>query len=313
MEEVVKRQEFKTRKNKRWDPNAMSPVSYYSMVTLLGLSSLICVLPLLLVVSVSFSDEVHVLREGYQFIPQAFTLDAYKFLVDDLGKISTGYGVSILVTVLGTFLSLLVTSLFAYPVSRPDFPYRNPFSFIVFFTMLFGGGLVPWYLLYSQAGLKDTLLALIIPHLVVPFNVIIMRIFFTNTIPHALIESAKIDGAGEFRIYAQIILPLSLPVLATIGLFQMLSYWNDWFTSLIFINNEKLVNLQYLMYKVISDLNYINSGFADVNAVNAVSKTLPSETVRMAMAVIGIGPIILVYPFLQKYLIKGLTVGSVKG
>jgi ABC-type sugar transport system, permease component len=313
MEEVVRSKTVLKQKTKRWDANAMSPVSYGVLITVLVLASLACILPLLLVVSVSFSDEGHILRDGYKLFPEAFTLDAYRFLVDDWGKISTGYSISIIITVAGTFLSLLITSLFAYPVSRPDFPYRNQFSFIVFFTMLFGGGLVPWYLLYSQAGLKDTLLALIIPHLVVPFNVIIMRIFFSNTIPHALIESAKIDGAGEFRIYARIILPLSLPVLATIGLFQMLVYWNDWFTSLIFINNEKLVNLQYLMYKVISDLNYINSGFADTQAINAVSKTLPSETVRMAMAVIGIGPIILVYPFLQKYLIKGLTVGSVKG
>ncbi|WP_246320302.1 carbohydrate ABC transporter permease [Paenibacillus qinlingensis] len=313
MEEVVKSREIIKRKSKTYHANAMSPVSYYVLVTVLGLTSLLCVVPLLLVISVSFSAESNILREGYRFIPEVFSVDAYRFLIDDLDKITTGYGISILVTVVGTFLSLLVTSLFAYPVSRPDFPYRNQFSFIVFFTMLFGGGLVPWYLLYSQAGLKNTLLALIIPHLVVPFNVIIMRIFFTNTIPHALIESAKIDGAGELRIYGKIILPLSLPVLATIGLFQMLSYWNDWYTSLIFINNPKLVSLQYLLYKVISDLNYINSGAASIQAVNAIQKTLPSETAKMAMAVIGIGPIIMVYPFLQKYLVKGLTVGSVKG
>ncbi|BFT74641.1 carbohydrate ABC transporter permease [Paenibacillus sp. P36] len=313
MEEVIKSSAVIKRKTKSYHANAMSTVSYSILLTVLGLASLLCVLPLILVISVSLSDETHILRDGYQFIPEVFSVDAYRFLVDDLDKITTGYGISILVTVVGTFLSLLVTSLFAYPVSRPDFPYRNQFSFIVFFTMLFGGGLVPWYLLYTQAGLKNTLFALIIPHLVVPFNVIIMRIFFTNTIPHALIESAKIDGAGELRIYGKIILPLSLPVLATVGLFQMLSYWNDWYTSLIFINNPQLVSLQYLLYKVISDLNYINSGAASIQAVNAIQKTLPSETAKMAMAVIGIGPIILVYPFLQKYLVKGLTVGSVKG
>ncbi|MDU0202171.1 carbohydrate ABC transporter permease [Paenibacillus sp. MAH-36] len=313
MEEIIKSSAVIKRRTKSYHANAMSTVSYSILLTVLGLASLLCVLPLILVISVSFSDESHILRDGYQFIPEVFSVDAYRFLVDDLDKITTGYGISILVTVVGTFLSLLVTSLFAYPVSRPDFPYRNQLSFIVFFTMLFGGGLVPWYLLYTQAGLKNTLFALIIPHLVVPFNVIIMRIFFTNTIPHALIESAKIDGAGELRIYGKIILPLSLPVLATVGLFQMLSYWNDWYTSLIFINNPQLVSLQYLLYKVISDLNYINSGAASIQAVNAIQKTLPSETAKMAMAVIGIGPIILVYPFLQKYLVKGLTVGSVKG
>lgn len=293
--------------------NSFPPAVYYTMLILLGLLALLCIIPIILVVAVSLTDERAIIDHGFQFIPKVFSTYAYEFLWEDSDKLIRGYGVSILTTLAGTGLSLAVTSLFAYPVSRSDFPYRNAFSFFVFFTMLFNGGLVPWYLVYMQFHLKDTLLALIIPHLIIPFNVIIMRIFFANTIPPALIESAKIDGAGEFTIYGRIILPLSLPVLATVGLFQMLVYWNDWYTSLVFISNHKLVNLQYLLYKVISDLNYLNSGIANQQAQQGVIKELPQQSVRMAMAVVGIGPIILVYPFLQKYFVKGLTVGSVKG
>jgi putative aldouronate transport system permease protein len=272
-----------------------------------------CFFPFLLVISVSFTGEKEILEFGYNLIPQQFTLASYEYLFQDSAKIFRGYGISALVTVLGTSLSLLFSSMFAYPLSRRDLPFRNFMAFFVFFTMLFHGGLVPWYLLYSGAGLKNTLWALIIPLLISPFNLIIMRIFFTNTIPAALIESAKIDGASEFRIYMKIIMPLSLPVLATIGLFQTLRYWNDWYTSMIFISNNSLVSLQYLMYKVITQVQYLNSGLVDSSIAGMELEQIPTETVRMAMAIVGIGPIILVYPFLQKYFVKGLTIGAVKG
>jgi putative aldouronate transport system permease protein len=283
------------------------------LVAMFTLLSIACLYPLLLVISVSFTDEQTILTSGYNIFPKVFSINSYRYLFQDADKIFLGYGVSILVTVVGTIGSLLLTALLAFPLSRKDMPYRNFLSFAVFFTMLFSGGLVPWYLTYAAAGLKNTLWALIIPHLVVPFNVIIMRTFFANTIPISLIESAKIDGAGESRIFSQIVLPLSLPVMATIGLFQTLGYWNDWFTSSVFISNNNLVSLQYLMYKVIYNIQYLNSGQVDASVAGTAAAAIPTETVRMAMAIVGVGPIVLVYPFLQKYFVKGLTVGAVKG
>jgi putative aldouronate transport system permease protein len=293
--------------------NRISRLTNALLVVMFVLLSIVCLYPLLLVISVSFTDERTILTNGYNIFPKVFSMDSYRYLFQDYEKIFLGYGVSILVTVVGTLGSLLLTSLIAFPISRKDMPYRNFIAFAVFFTLLFSGGLVPWYLTYSTAGLKNTLWALIIPHLVAPFNVLIMRTFFANTIPISLIESAKIDGAGEFRIFCQIILPLSLPVMATIGLFQTLEYWNDWFTSSIFISNNNLISLQYLMYKVIYNIQYLNSGLVDASVAGNAVAAIPTETVRMAMAIVGVGPIIFVYPFLQKYFVRGLTIGAVKG
>ncbi|MGG1519318.1 carbohydrate ABC transporter permease [Paenibacillus oryzisoli] len=293
--------------------NRISGLANFLLVVMFTVLSIVCLYPLLLVIAVSFTDEHTIITSGYNIFPKVFSTFAYEYLFQDAEKIFRGYGVSIVVTVIGTIVSLLLTALFAYPISRKDMPYRNFLSFVVFFTMLFAGGLVPWYLTYSAAGLKDTLAALIIPHLVAPFNVIIMRTFFANTIPVSLIESAKIDRAGELRIFAQIVMPLSLPVLATIGLFQTLVYWNDWFTSSVFISNDKLVSLQYLMYKVIYNIQYLNSGLVDTSVAGEAAAAIPKETVQMAMAIIGIGPIIFVYPLLQKYFVKGLTIGAIKG
>ncbi|MBB6729478.1 carbohydrate ABC transporter permease [Cohnella zeiphila] len=293
--------------------NGLSRTANALLVALFALLSLACIYPVLLVIAVSFTDEQSIVTYGYQIIPKQFSLFAYRYLFEDAAQIYRSYGVSIAVTLIGTVGSLLLTSLLAFPLSRRDMPYRNVLAFGVFFTMLFSGGLVPWYLIYNDAGLNNTLWALIIPHLVAPFNVIIMRTFFTNTIPVSLIESAKIDGAGEFKIFARIVMPLSLPVMATIGLFQTLAYWNDWFTSSVFISDNKLVSLQYLMYKTIYNIQYLNSGMVDANVAGSASAAIPVETVRMAMAIVGIGPIVFVYPFLQKYFVRGLTVGAVKG
>ncbi|MCP1311584.1 carbohydrate ABC transporter permease [Paenibacillus tyrfis] len=276
----------------------------------------VCILPLLLVIIVSFSDEKAVLINGYNFIPETFSLSAYQFLFKDWEQIVRSFGVSVVVTAAGTIISVIIMAMYAYPISRRDFPHKNVFSFFMFFTMLFNGGLVPWYLVYTQMlNLKNTLIALILPLLVSAFFVLMLRTFFSNTIPPALIESAKIDGAGEFRIFAQIILPLSLPVLATVALFQTLNYWNDWFTSLVFITGSQNVNLQYLMYKTMLDIQFLTSNTQALQAINQSGGglNLPTETVRMAMAVLGIGPIVFAYPFFQKYFVKGLTVGAVKG
>lgn len=293
--------------------NQISGVSNVLLNIMFWALAVACLFPVLLVVSVSLTDELAIIRHGYNIIPPKFSLYAYEFLFKDSDKIFRGYGISILVTLAGTAISLILTSLFAYPISRKDMPYRNSLSFFVFFTMLFHGGLVPWYLTYAAAGLKNTLWALIIPLLIAPFNIIIMRIFFSNTIPDSLIESAKIDGASELRIYARIVLPLSLPVMATIGLFQTLNYWNDWYNSMVFISDNRLVSLQYLMYKVITQVQYLTSGMVNSGVAGQELAKIPTETVRMAMAIVGIGPIVFVYPFVQKYFVKGLTIGAVKG
>ena len=278
--------------------------------------SLLCVIPLVLIISVSFSNEDTVIREGYKFLPSQFDLAAYEFLFKDFRQIARSYGISIFVTVVGTIASLMFMALYAYPISRRDFPHAKFFTFFVFFTMLFGGGLVPWYLVYVQMlGLKNTLLALIMPLMIAAFFVLIMRTFFQTTIPGAVLEAAKIDGAGEIRIFAQIVLPLSLPVLATVALFQTLTYWNDWFLSLVYITTNENVSVQYLMYKTMQNIQYLATNSTAMQAIQAAggNVTFPAETVRMAMVIVGVGPIVFAYPFLQKYFVRGMTVGAVKG
>ncbi|WP_240548383.1 carbohydrate ABC transporter permease [Paenibacillus lignilyticus] len=270
--------------------------------------------PLLLVFMVSITEEKSLLIHGYSILPHQIDFSAYRYLFHDSQTIVRAYGVTILVTIAGTIGSLLMTSLFAYPLSRRDFPFRTPLTFYVFFTMLFNGGLVPWYLVYTKyLSLDNTLLALIIPNLLMSgFNILIMRTFFMNTIPPSIIESASIDGAGELRIFWQIILRLSLPVMSTIGLFCTLAYWNDWYNSLIFISDSHNYSIQYLLNKTLLDIQVLLSQTGNSGQSQLLANA-PTETIRMAMAIIGIGPIILAYPFFQKYIVQGLTVGAVKG
>ncbi|MFD1773522.1 carbohydrate ABC transporter permease [Paenibacillus rhizophilus] len=283
------------------------------IIAVLSLFSLACLIPFWLVLTVSIADEKEVLKHGYSFWPQKFSFVAYQYLMQDAEKILRAYGVSIFVTVVGVVVSLFVTSAMAFAMSRQDFPLRGALSFYILITMLFSGGLLPWYLVYTRfLHVQDTLLALIIPGLIGGFNVIIMRTFFTTSIPPSLIDSAQIDGASEYRTYFSIILPLSLPVMATIGLFITVSYWNDWFTSLVFIQNEKLFSLQYLLNKTLMNASFLQS-IANKAYSSTAQVTQPLESIRMAMAMIAIGPLVLVFPFLQKYFVKGLTVGAVKG
>lgn len=276
--------------------------------------TVLCVLPIVLVFMISITDYDSIVLNGYQFIPDKLSLEAYQYIFKDYGTVVSAYGISFFVTIVGTLLSVLLTSLYAYPLSRGDFKYRGVFAFLVFFTMLFSGGLVPWYIMYTQVlDLKNSIWALIFPMLLSPFNVLIMKTYFQMTVPPALIEAAKIDGAGELRTFFKIVFPLSLPVFATIGLFNTLHYWNDWFNSMIFITDTKLYSLQYLMYKMISQADYLSRNSALIQGSATELAKLPGETIRMAMALIGIGPIVLAYPFFQRYFIKGLTIGSIKG
>lgn len=278
--------------------------------------SLFCIIPLILIISVSFSSEQSVVVNGYRFIPEKWDLAAYQFIFKDLGQIASSYSVSITVTVVGTVLSMFVIALYAYPISRPDFPHARIFTFFVFFTMLFNGGLVPWYLVYTQMlHLKDTLWALIMPYIVAAFFVLITRTFFITTIPKEVVESAKIDGAGELRIFLKIVLPLSLPVMATVALFQALTYWNDWFLSLVFITGNELISVQFLLYKMLANIQFLAS---NPTAAAEIAKAggffnFPSQTIRMAMVIVGVGPIVFAYPFFQQFFVRGLTVGAIKG
>jgi len=296
--------------------NILPPWAQWSVNIVFILYSLLCVIPIVLLVMVSFSNEEAVLREGYKFIPTAFDTSAYNFLFEDFRQVARSYGITITVTVVGTVLSMIMVAMYAYPISRRDFPHARFFTFIVFFTMLFGGGLVPWYLVYVQLlHLKDTLWVLIMPLLIPAFWVLVTRTFFATSVPSAVLESARIDGAGEIRIFFQIVMPLSLPVLATVALFQTITYWNDWFLSLVFITKNENVSIQYLMYKTMQNVQYLAQNSQAMQALMQAGAYIrfPAETMRMAMAIVGIGPIVLAYPFFQKYFIKGLTVGAVKG
>lgn len=275
-------------------------------VAFLTILSICMFLPFWVIISVAFSSESSVTLYGYSFWPKEFSLDAFRYIFSK-GTILHSYGVSLFVTIVGTFLAVSITAMIAYSISRKNLKYRNGLAMIVYFTMLFNGGLVPWYIMVSKYGLKDTIWALILPMVFNPWNMFMIRNFFQG-LPDALVESAKLDGAGDFTIFLKIMLPLSLPGLATITLFYMLAYWNDWWLALNLINEQALYPLQYLLRQVLSNVSYAN-----MNQQVGAYANVPTETVRMATCLVTIGPIVLVYPFIQKYFIKGITVGAVKG
>ncbi|WP_168123828.1 carbohydrate ABC transporter permease [Paenibacillus sp. HB172176] len=294
--------------------NSLSPVNGFLLNIGFVVLSLLCLLPVVLVVIVSFTHSESIVAKGYSFLPDRLSLIAYESLFKDYGTILGGYAVSIGITIAGTLLSVVMMALYAYPISRSDYTFRGGFTFFLFFTMLFNGGLVSRYLVYTKVlGLKDSYIALIIPLLIIPFNVIIMRTFFQTTIHPAVVESAKIDGAGELRIFATIVLPLSLPVLATMALFSTINYWNDWFNALLYITSEDKFPLQYLMMRVLNDVQYLRNNIELAAQNPELLANLPNESLQMAMAVVGMGPMLIIYPFFQKYFVKGLTVGAVKG
>ncbi|WP_239619138.1 carbohydrate ABC transporter permease [Cohnella mopanensis] len=292
-------------------PGAISRKAEFVIHIFFVLYCLVCILPIALVLIISFTDEGSIMRNGYSFFPESLNLNAYRFVLSDTAAIFRSYSVSGIVTLSGTLFGVLLTAAYAYPLSRNDFAYRKFFAFFIAFTMLFNGGLVPWYILYVKGlVIKNTYLALILPQVVNGFYVIILRTFMQHNIPKEVVESAKLDGAGEFRIFFQIALRLAMPGLATVALFLSLSYWNDWYNALLFIDQKKMFPLQYLMYKVNASIDVLNTSSFVSNTADTVR---PSESARMAMAILGIGPIIMIYPFLQRYLVKGLTVGAVKG
>lgn len=268
------------------------------------------VAPFLLLISSSLTEEATLIREGYNFFPSKFSLESYEYLWNSFDKISRGYGITVLVTVIGTTLGCLCTLLFAYPLSRKDLPFRKFFLFLVFFSMLFHGGLVPTYMMWTQTfHIKNTIWALIFPSLLMNgFYINMMRSYFQANIPDSLIEAARLDGAGEYTILWKIVLPLSVPMVATMALMLGLGYWNDWTNSLYYITDESLYSIQAILNTIISNVQFLAT-----NSEAAAGMTIPSVGIRMAIAVIGIIPILCIYPFFQKYFVKGVMVGSVKG
>lgn len=271
-----------------------------------------CLIPLVSIISISVSNEPDIVKNGYSIFPRIFDLNAYRYVLYNPIQILNAFKVSILVCLVGTFLSVLIMAGISYAISREDYKFKNPLSFYIFFTMLFNGGLVPTYMLISNfLHLKNTIWVLILPYLAIPWFILILRSFMQK-IPLNIIESCMIDGASEFRIFFQIVLPLAKPGLATIALFTLLQYWNDWWLSLLYIEKESLVPLQFMLYRMMSNIQYLtNSSNMMPPGMNNI--VLPSESARMAMAILAAGPMLLVFPFFQKYFVKGLTVGAVKG
>lgn len=290
--------------------SSSSKTFYVICYVAVGLMALICLLPLLVIIGSSFTSENYIRFHGYTLIPREFNLDAYAMIFKNPLSVLNAYGVSILIMVVGTGCGLFFTVLTAYVLSRKDFKYRNGFSFFFYFTTLFNGGMVCTYIFYIQyLHLKDSLWALILPGMFNVFYLLIMR-SFVQAIPSALIESAKIDGAGEYRIFFQIILPLLKSGMATIGLFLALGYWNDWYNAMLYINSSEKYPLQYMLYNLLQQSQAMARMAAQAGILVS---DMPSNSLKMAMAVVAIGPIILLYPFVQKYFVKGVTVGSVKG
>lgn len=284
------------------------------IIVILSIMALCAILPFLLLLSSSFTEESTLLKEGYTFIPKKFSVYAYQYLFSSNGtRILRSYGVTLIVTVIGTCISLLIGPMLAWVLSRRDYKRAKLFTFLVFFTMLFNGGIVPSYIMWSQYfHIKNTIWALVFPTLIFNgFYIILFKNNFSSNIHPALVEAAKIDGAGELYIYFKIVLPLSLPILATIGLMVGLGYWNDWTNGLYYVNDTALYSLQQYLKSIIDNINALSSMASTADAAMAVAK-MPGTSIRMAMAVVGVIPIMVLYPFFQKAFVAGIALGGVK-
>ena len=269
-----------------------------------------CIMPVILVIVVSFTDQSVIDSTGYTFFPQKLSTAAYSYVFTQGGDVINAYKVTIASTIMGTLLSVSSIALYAYPLSRSDLKFKKFFTFFIFFTMLFNGGLVSWYIITTKyLHLKNTMAGLVLPLAMNAWYVIIMRTFFQTSIPPALIEAGKIDGAKEITIFIRIVIPLAIPAVATIALFQTLAYWNEWYHPMLLINKNSLYSLQLLLQIMMQNIQSLTEGGAELRE----GMEIPTDAVRMALCVVAMGPILVVYPFFQKYFIQGLTVGSVKG
>ena len=288
------------------DQLAVNIISY----VLVGIFALVCVIPFYLIIVASFTDESELIRNGYPIIPTAFSVQSYLLCLKNPVSIAKAYGTTIGVTVVGTMLAVFIATMTGYVLSRKDFPWRNKFSFFFFFTTLFSGGLVPWYMLCVRyLHFKNSYIGILLPLMFSVWNMIIAKSFM-NGIPSAITESAKIDGANDITIFMKLILPLSKPLIATLSLFSALAYWNDWYNCMLYITNEDMFTLQYYLQRMLGSAEAMRI-VAEKSGIALPS--VPLESMKMAMTVIATGPIVLLYPFVQRYFVKGLTIGAVKG
>ena len=303
-------------KQKNHRLNSVSAGTEAVMNVVLALFSLCCIIPFIFVVIISFSSEESIRTIGYSFWPMAWSTDTYAYAFEKLPQIWRSFFNSVLITGIGTVLSPPICVLYSYALYRPDFKYRNFFNFFSFFVMLFGGGLVPTYIISKQVlGLSENYAALIVPLLVSPFNIIVMRTFFKSSVPLELIEAATIDGSGEYSTLFRIVLPIAKPGIATIALLNALAYWNDWFQSLLYIRQNKVLQpLQALLMELQNNVEYLNRMIGQMGTAAIMeAQRAPNQTLRMALVVMIVVPIACAYPFFQRYIVAGLTIGSVKG
>lgn len=293
--------------------NSISKRANTILMCAMTVGAAVCVLPVILVAVVSFSSEQSIFQNGYSFFPTSLSLDAYRFFLKLGDQIYRSYGITLFVTVVGTLFSLGVTTMLSYVLSRPDYRYGKVITFLLLFTMLFNGGLVPSYMVNTQLlGLRDSIWALILPMSLNVFYVIVLRTFFKG-IPLEIIDAAHIDGAGEFGTFIRIVLPLSKPGIATIGLFTVIAYWNDWFLGMLYIFETKKYPIQTLLQSMQNSLEALTQSSNNALEYSEMAKNAPTDSARMALTVLVVVPVLLAYPFFQKYFVKGLTVGGVKG
>ena len=302
------------KRSRKRDYNAISPLWNTIFNIVIGVFSFSCIFPFLFVIIISLTDEQTLAMEGFRLLPSQFSTAAYEYIFESGSELLSSFGLTLLVTVLGTLMSLALVTTYAYALSRRNFEFRGFFSFLAFFTMLFSGGMVPGYIVMTQfLHLQNTIWSLIFPLSLSAFSIIVMRTFFQTTVPDEIIESAKIDGAGEFLTFVRIVLPVSLPGIATIGLFSSLGYWNDWFNALLYYNDpQSTPPLQFMLMQIEKNMDFLTKNAQNIGSFDAAAG-LPTETVRMAMVVLATLPIVMAYPFFQRYFVQGLTVGSVKG
>lgn len=282
---------------------------------IMGIAAVVTILPLILLFISSITANKDITLYGYSFVPKHLSMEAYSYIWNERMQIFRAYFITVFVTAVGTGVGLSISVLYAYALSKPYFPGKKFFSFFILFTMLFNGGLVPSCIMYTRyLHMKNTILALIIPGLLMnAFNVILIRSYFQNNVPLSLVEAAQIDGASEFQVVLKVVLPMSKPIIATIGLFIGVAYWNDWQNGLYYVTDEKIYSIQQILNNMLKNIEYLSKNATSVAKSTSLAGTLPAATVRMAIAVIGLLPILVIYPFVQKYFVKGISLGAVKG
>lgn len=294
--------------------NRVKPSTNIVLNIIFFLLSAITILPTILVFIISITDESILKGTGYTFFPKLLSLDAYAYLWNERASIGQAFFISVIVTVVGTIISVMLVTSMGYALSRDSYKLKKVFTWVIFVPMIFGGGMVASYVVVADVfGLKNSIWSMILPIAVSPFNIVIARTFFKTTIPAALVESAKIDGASEFTVYGRIVIPLSKPVFATLGLFASFGYWNDWFQASLYISDKNLVSLQAMLNNMIQNIQYIANNPTLGMSLQQYKAQMPTESVRMAITIIAILPIACAYPFFQKYFVSGLTIGAVKG